>query len=72
MANGGTLLNSYVRPHKPMRIDAGSKWRRGIKSREIYEGPSSLKIILVKWARTTLVRSSANEALDAAAKVRVS
>ena len=35
-------------------------------------GPSSLNIILIKWVRTTLVRCSANEALDAAAKVRVS
>ena len=35
-------------------------------------GPSSLNVILIKWVRTTLVRCSANEALDAATKVCIS
>ena len=35
-------------------------------------GPSSLNVILIKWVRTMLARCSANEALDAAAKVHVS
>ena len=35
-------------------------------------GPSSLNTILIKWVRSMLVRCSANEALDAAAKVLVS
>ena len=35
-------------------------------------GPSSMNIILIKWMRTMLVRCPANEALDAAAKVRIS
>ena len=29
------IVEFPVRPHKPMRIDAGSKWRRGIKGGEI-------------------------------------
>ena len=34
--------------------------------------PSMSHTVLIKWVRLILVRGSANEALDAAAKVRVS
>ena len=34
--------------------------------------PSISRTLLIKWARLVLVRGSANKALDAAAKVRVS
>ena len=34
--------------------------------------PSMSRTLLIKWARLILVRGSANEALDAAVKVRVS
>ena len=34
--------------------------------------PSMSRALLIKWVRLVLVRGSANEALDAASKVRVS
>ena len=34
--------------------------------------PSMSRTLLIKWVRSVLVRGSASEALDAAAKVRVS